>query len=164
MSESGQLQSMINDALPPSLDLVVLAMLATKVLIVKAPPTRLDSVTSEVEDDSYSIPSMTSSIQELINNNNNSNDNNDDDGFEQENFYLLNYCFPLGFLSLCYFLHNGIIFLSMCTSTANKNIHFAAKVIHADVKGASPLFYEPHPCLRAPPLRLFCNCFLVLRQ
>ena len=58
----------------------------TKELLVKAPPTRSDSVTSEVEDDSYSIPSMTSSIQELINNN--SNNNNDDDAlirFEQEN-------------------------------------------------------------------------------
>ena len=78
---------MINDALPPSLDLVFLSTFTTKDSLVKAPPTRLDSVTSEVEDDSYSIPSMTSSIQELINNNN-SNNNNDDDAlirFEQEN-------------------------------------------------------------------------------
>ena len=50
----------------------------TKDLLVKAPPTCSD-VTREVEDDFYSIPSKTSSIQELINNNN-SNDN-DDDGF-----------------------------------------------------------------------------------
>ena len=87
MSESGQLQSMINDALPPSLDLVVLPTFTTKDSLVKAPPTRSDSVTSEVEDDSYSIPSMTSSIQELINNNGD-NDDDDDDAlirFEQEN-------------------------------------------------------------------------------
>ena len=86
VSESGQLQSMINDALPPSLDLVVLPTFTTKDSLVKAPPTRSDSVTSEVEDDSYSIPSMTSSIQELINNNN-SNDN-DDDGFESMPFSI----------------------------------------------------------------------------
>ena len=79
---------MINDALPPSLDLVVLPTLATKDSIVKVPPTRSDSVMSEVEDDSYSIPSMTSSIQELINNNNNSNGDNDDDGFESMPFSI----------------------------------------------------------------------------
>ena len=87
MAESGQLQSMINDALPPSLDLMVSPTLTTKDSLVKALPTRSDSVTSEVEDDSYSIPSMTSSIQELIINNN-SNGDDDDDAlirFEQEN-------------------------------------------------------------------------------
>ena len=54
----------------------------TKDSLVKAPPTCSNNVTREVEDDFYSIPSKTSSIQELINNNNtyNSNDN-DDDGF-----------------------------------------------------------------------------------
>ena len=87
VAESGQLQSMINDALPPSLDLVVSPTLTTKDLLVKAPSTRSDSVTSEVEDDSYSIPSMTSSIQELINNNN-SNGDNDDDGFESMPFSI----------------------------------------------------------------------------
>ena len=70
---------MINDVLPPSLDLVVSLTFTTKDLLVKAPPTCSDNVTGEVEDDFYSIPSKTSSIQELINNNN-SNDN-DDDGF-----------------------------------------------------------------------------------
>ena len=87
VAKSGQLQSMINDALPPSLDLVVSPTLTTKDSLVKAPPTRSDSVTSEVEDDSYSIPSMTSSIQELINNNN-SNGDNDDDGFESMPFSI----------------------------------------------------------------------------
>ena len=114
VSESVQLQSMINDALPPSLDLVVSPTLTTKDLLVKAPPTRSDSVTSEVEDDSYSIPSMTSSIQELINNNNNSNDNNDDDGlirFEQENQQKKNILIasPLFFLFIfctVAYLHN----------------------------------------------------------
>ena len=74
-------------ALPPSLDLVVSPTLTTKDSLVKAPPTHSDSVTSEVEDDSYSIPSMTSSIQELINNNN-SNGDNDDDGFESMPFLI----------------------------------------------------------------------------
>ena len=111
VSESGQLQSVINDALPPLLDLMISPTLTTKDSLVKAPPTRSDSVTSEVEDDSYSIPSMTSSIQELINNNN-SNGNNDDDGlirFEQENqqknYYYFD-CFPLFFLFI--FLHSSI--------------------------------------------------------
>ena len=57
--DNGGLQSIINDELPS---------LPPELATVPATPTRTDSVTSEV-DDSYSIPSMTSSIQELINNN-----------------------------------------------------------------------------------------------
>uniref|UniRef100_A0A1X7TS89 Uncharacterized protein n=1 Tax=Amphimedon queenslandica TaxID=400682 RepID=A0A1X7TS89_AMPQE len=57
--DNGGLQSIINDELPS---------LPPELATVPVTPTRTDSVTSEV-DDSYSIPSMTSSIQELINNN-----------------------------------------------------------------------------------------------
>ena len=72
--------------LPPSLGLVVSPTLTTKDSLVKALPTCSDNVTSEVEDDSYSIPSMISSIQELINNNNSNGD--DDDGFESMPFSI----------------------------------------------------------------------------
>lgn len=57
--DNGGLQSIINDELPA---------LPPELATVPVRPTRTNSVTSEV-DDSYSIPSMTSSIQELINNN-----------------------------------------------------------------------------------------------
>ena len=143
---------MINNALPPSLDLVVSPTFTNKDSLVKAPPTCSDNVTREVEDDFYSIPNKTSSIQELINNNN--RNDNYDDGFESMPFSIGQFinespsakkmivfydCFPFSFLLLLYyFLHNS---RCMCTCIQ------LTKNIHAWRQRGLALDYEPHPCV-----------------